>query len=174
MFIFAFSLFAKGGKLDEGYSITEKEIARIKENTWEIKIKSNVKNAYMENIQFAIFDKDPILFLKKNKERRDKINSGKKLTRLDEELNRRVDWDSIFSEVSGDHVYLVRSKTNKNDNFSIVSSMPGEKKWFVTKIVDKKGGRFSAWIIPFDSTFGKTVEIEINETNYFDMKKIWQ
>lgn len=174
IFVFVFSLFPKDPKWDEGYSITEEEIAKIRQTTWEIKIKSNVKNAYMENIQFAIFDKDPILLLKANKERRDKINSGKKLTKLDEELNRRVDWDFIFSEISGHHVYLVRSKTNKNDNFNIVANMPGEKKWFVTKIVDKKDGRFSAWIIPFDSTFGETVEIEINEANSFDMKKIWQ
>lgn len=171
--IVSISLSAKTEEQDQKISsLTAEDIENIKKTTWAINIVTDVKDLNIEAIQFAIFETDPLPMLKASFDLRKKLNEGRTLTQFDKNIQNQVDWDIIFKNVTGDNVYLLKPKTTKNDSSMVSANTPNAKRWLVTKSALKKDGSFKCWIIPFNTKIGTVIDININDNNNFDIKKI--
>lgn len=157
---------------DAKSSLTEEEIKNIEKTTWRIDIKGNVKNTAYGVIEFSIFEKDPMPLLKKSFELRKVVNEGKPQTEYDNFIASQVDWNLIFEEVKGNEVFIVKAKAGKNDSLIISAGTKEQKRWLVSKVVYKKDGGFSVWIIPFEAKKGENTIIEITDKNEFDINSI--
>lgn len=167
-----FCLSAKKMPKDTSSSLTENDIKNIENTTWRIDIKSNVKNTTFGVIEFSVFEKDPIALLKKSMDIRKFVDNGKPQTEYDNFISSQVDWNMIFTEVKGNEVFITKAKSDKNVGIMISANSPEQKRWLVSKVVYKKDGSFSVWIIPFEAKIGETTKIEITDKNEFDINSI--
>ncbi len=156
-----------------------------KESTWQISPTLNVPELEPAAVQFAVLESDPLedyrkLLIKSRVQFRKEIEEERDASKR--EIHKRVQmsvtWDGLFRDTHGDQVYLLtpsRSKANESRvRKTIVSSnSPQKRRWLTTKVADL-GDRPVCWSIPLDTAIGKSIEVELQEENLFDLRKEYQ
>ena len=160
------------------------KIRKWKETTWQILPRINMPSLDPQAVQFALFDSDPIdqyrkaLLANRDRLRREIAAEPDSMQR---EILRKAQmittWDGLFRTITGDEVYLLvpsLSKTNESLSRALVvsSNSPAGRKWLTTKIAHCDDAP-TCWCLPINTEIGKSVEIELQKENVFEIGKLY-
>ena len=156
------------------WALTEEEIEKIRQQTWVIRIETNIEGIFPQGVQYALFENNPMEALKEDLAMYKK--HGKKRNFPEDKEEERafmiVSWNRLFRNHGGDEIYLLPTKTGRR-SFSMSSSSKGSTKWIVTKVAYSEE-KTLCWAVKANVEIGKTTTVVLDHSNVTDLKELYE
>jgi len=155
-----------------------------RESTWRIITSLDVPDLDPETVQFAILDADPV------ERYRDSLTRNRETLRQsladESDLDKRelmrqgqmtVTWDRLFSDVTGDRLYLLVPSRVKGSPLMmrgvfLSSNDTAGRKWLATKVAYRHQTPV-CWCVPVETAIGREERVEVRSENTLDLKGLY-